>query len=74
MQLADHAVNPELTKKDIWYRQGVIYETDGKLQEAEHAFHMSNRTMEALQMYVSHRKWFDAERVVSNMPMGSEKD
>ncbi|CAL5981915.1 Intraflagellar_transport protein 172 [Hexamita inflata] len=74
MQLADHAPNPDECKKDIWYRQGMIFEQEQKLQEAEHAYMTAGRPQEALHMYIDNKKWVDAEKVVNNMPMGDNKE
>ncbi|KAH0574592.1 Intraflagellar transport protein 172 [Spironucleus salmonicida] len=74
MQLAENTANPETAKIDIWYRQGMILEQDMKLQEAEHAYTMAQRSAEALHMYIDHKRFFDAERVANNMPSGQQKE
>ena len=74
MQLAEYCEDPDQMKKDIWYRQGKIFQAELKYQEAEHAFMTAGKPMDALQMYISCKKWADAEKVVNNMPMGDNKD
>lgn len=49
-------------------------EGDNKLQEAEHAYQMAGKQGMALQMYIRHHKWVEAENVVNNMPMGNLKE
>lgn len=74
MQLAEYCEDPDQMKKDIWYRQGKIFQAELKYQEAEHAFMTAGKPMDALQMYIDCKKWADAEKVVNNMPMGDNKD